>query len=201
MMPATLTPSHALSLVRPVETASVPLSAPLSRSDDAEVIPSPCMTCGAEVEGWGWINYHGRGVLVHEVDEETTPCPVSRPIDWATGNVLPSITLAGLSTIEWVTALYCSDYTTKSRPQLAELIVLIGRGLDLVGYEHVAQKAVQLQEFWAHCENNTDTPAVWDTYCARFDRARIMQASYEVERNFRALNKVLSQPVGSGVAA
>ncbi|MFZ3558804.1 MULTISPECIES: hypothetical protein [unclassified Streptomyces] len=89
MMPATLTVSHSLSLVPSVVPVSKPLGAPLSRTDDAVVIPAPCMACGApaDVDGWRWENVGGRGLLIHGDD---TVCPVAQPFDWATGAPLPA---------------------------------------------------------------------------------------------------------------
>ncbi|MEU9015857.1 hypothetical protein AB0D12_40670 [Streptomyces sp. NPDC048479] len=193
-MPATLTTSHTLALVSPV--VAKPLTAPLSRTDDAVVVSSPCMTCGVAVDGWGWVNFGGRGVLMHDVDEESVPCPIARPIDWATGHELPSIDTAGLSDIEWITALYCSDFVLKSRPPAVRLAALIAEGLARVGYAEIAEKASQLREFWDHCEAGTDTSAVWGTYADRFDRTRIMQSSFEIERSFRALVKHFTPAVG-----
>ncbi|MFE2925448.1 hypothetical protein [Streptomyces goshikiensis] len=68
----------------------VPLHAPLSRTDDAVLIPSPCMACGAEVLHWGWVNLDGVGVLLHDAAQDSVPCPVAAPFDWATGNTLPA---------------------------------------------------------------------------------------------------------------
>ncbi|MFE0271599.1 hypothetical protein E3E14_10075 [Streptomyces sp. ICN441] len=72
-MPATLVVSH-----------PAPLSAPLSRTEVAEGVPSPCMSCGASVSGWGWMKVDGLGVLVHDT-EDRERCPVAVPFVWETG--------------------------------------------------------------------------------------------------------------------
>ncbi|WP_338698416.1 hypothetical protein V2W30_20140 [Streptomyces sp. Q6] len=159
------------------------------------------MTCGLDVDGWGWINFNGRGLLMHDIDGESVPCPHARPIDWATGDELPPIAPATLTATEWITSLYLSDYVAKSRPTVAALAVLITQGLNRSGFPQVAEKAAQLREFWEHCENDTDTCAVWDTYNQRFDRTRAFQSSYEIERNWRALNREFAATAAEEVAA
>jgi hypothetical protein len=61
------------------------LSAPMSRADDAPVTGSSCMSCSADVSGWGWRNQGGTGVLMHDTDTDPRPCPAAEPFDWATG--------------------------------------------------------------------------------------------------------------------
>ncbi len=73
MMPSPLTASR-----------TVP-TAPLSRTDDATVIPSPCMACGAVVSGWAWINSAGTGVLIHYTLWGSEFCPSGECFDWMTG--------------------------------------------------------------------------------------------------------------------
>ncbi|WP_156721343.1 hypothetical protein [Streptomyces apocyni] len=87
-MPATLNASHSLVGVSPAVTSGC-LSAPLSRTDDAEVISSSCMACGREIGGWGWVNRVGTGVLMHHTTEGSVPCPTAAPFDWVTGDTLP----------------------------------------------------------------------------------------------------------------
>ncbi|MGA5370088.1 hypothetical protein ACPCSD_03220 [Streptomyces griseoincarnatus] len=62
-----------------------PATAPVSRRDDATVIPSPCMGCGADVDHWRWANLDGTGVLVHDTPHGAEHCPSGRSFDWATG--------------------------------------------------------------------------------------------------------------------
>ncbi|MCF2538957.1 hypothetical protein K6168_25305 [Streptomyces sp. FB2] len=76
-MPVTLADAH-----------PAPLSAPLSRRDDAVVLPSPCWACGA-FGGLDWIDVDGIGVLVHGQER----CPVAVPFVWETGQ--PVTSLAG----------------------------------------------------------------------------------------------------------
>ncbi|MFI9309057.1 hypothetical protein [Streptomyces triculaminicus] len=83
-MPATLTASHPLPSVLPAPV-SVPLPAPLSRTDDAQLVSSSCMKCGADVLGWGWVNFDGVGVLLHDTVDDSVPCPVADLFDWETG--------------------------------------------------------------------------------------------------------------------
>ncbi|WP_159038973.1 MULTISPECIES: hypothetical protein [unclassified Streptomyces] len=64
-----------------------PLSAPLSRHDDAVVLPSPCWACGT-LRGLDWINVDGIGVLVHGQER----CPVAMPFIWETGQPVTSLT-------------------------------------------------------------------------------------------------------------
>lgn len=59
----------------------VPLSAPLSRTEDAVIVPSSCQACSAPC-GAGWVKRDGAGVLVHRSGED---CPVAVPFDWNTG--------------------------------------------------------------------------------------------------------------------
>ncbi|MBW5481174.1 hypothetical protein [Streptomyces bambusae] len=67
-----------------------PLSAPLSRKDDAEIIPSSCQACGAAC-GADWAKRDGVGVLVHRTGE---PCPVAVPFVWETGAPVTSVAVA-----------------------------------------------------------------------------------------------------------
>ncbi|MGX1548928.1 hypothetical protein [Streptomyces adustus] len=62
-----------------------PATAPVSRRDDATVIPSPCMGCGADVDHWRWANLDGTGVLVHDTSHGAERCPSRQSFDWATG--------------------------------------------------------------------------------------------------------------------
>ena len=78
-MPATLVVSH-----------PAPLSAPLSRRDDAVVIPSPCQACGVP-GGAHWVKVDGAGVLVHNAHGREC-CPVAVPFDWETGQPLAALT-------------------------------------------------------------------------------------------------------------
>lgn len=66
--------------VMPVGSHPTRLAAPLSRRDDAVVVPSPCWACGAS-GGLDWINVKGIGVLVHGRER----CPVAVPFVWETG--------------------------------------------------------------------------------------------------------------------
>jgi hypothetical protein len=75
-MPATLYVTH-----------PAPLSAPLSRTEDAQVVPSPCQACSA-FGGADWAQRDGVGVLVHRSGER---CPVAVPFDWETGKPLPAL--------------------------------------------------------------------------------------------------------------
>ncbi|MFI2353012.1 hypothetical protein ACH492_39855 [Streptomyces sp. NPDC019443] len=77
-MPATLYVSH-----------PAPLSAPLSRIEDAQVVPSPCQACGTAA-GSDWIKVDGIGVLVHN-ERGRELCPVAVPFDWETGKPLPTL--------------------------------------------------------------------------------------------------------------
>ncbi|MEU6845942.1 hypothetical protein ABZ930_29105 [Streptomyces sp. NPDC046716] len=63
-------------------SAPEPLTAPLSRTDDAEVIPSPCFACGAEVDGWRYVRVDDCLVLTHDGN---TLCPKYLAFDWANG--------------------------------------------------------------------------------------------------------------------
>lgn len=66
-----------------------PLSAPLSRRDDAVVVPSPCWMCGVP-GGADWLNLDGIGVLVHNA-RGGERCPVAVPFDWDTGKPLAAL--------------------------------------------------------------------------------------------------------------
>ncbi|NUK62047.1 hypothetical protein [Streptomyces lunaelactis] len=77
-MPATLFVSH-----------PAPLSAPLSRTEDARVVPSTCQACGI-AGGTDWINVDGIGVLVHNARGRQR-CPLAVPFDWETGKPLPAL--------------------------------------------------------------------------------------------------------------
>ncbi|RII11986.1 hypothetical protein DSC45_27195 [Streptomyces sp. YIM 130001] len=66
-------------------TRSDRLSAPLSRTEDAVAVSSPCMACGAVVSGWAWINTAGVGVLMHRTFWGSEACPSAASFDWATG--------------------------------------------------------------------------------------------------------------------
>ncbi|MER7662103.1 hypothetical protein [Streptomyces sp. NPDC096193] len=79
-MPATLYVTHHPAL----------LSAPLSRTEDAHVVPSPCHACGI-AGGADWLKVNGVGVLVHNA-RGLERCPVATPFDWETGK---SLALAG----------------------------------------------------------------------------------------------------------
>ncbi|MFJ3962031.1 hypothetical protein [Streptomyces sp. NPDC090036] len=63
-----------------------PLSAPLSRTDDAVVIPSACQACRASC-GSDWVFVDGVGVLTHRTGEL---CSVAVPFDLETGQPLAS---------------------------------------------------------------------------------------------------------------
>jgi hypothetical protein len=66
-----------------------PLSAPLSRTEDVEVLPRPCQACGSALSaGWGKVD--GAGVLMHRTALRDEACPVAVPFDWETGMPLPS---------------------------------------------------------------------------------------------------------------
>lgn len=67
---------------------SAPLSAPLSRTEDAEVIPSPCFGCGAEVEGWRYVRVDDRMILTHDGN---TLCPRYLAFDCKTGEPRTSV--------------------------------------------------------------------------------------------------------------
>ncbi|MET7858444.1 hypothetical protein ABZS81_14730 [Streptomyces sp. NPDC005318] len=77
-MPATLVVLH-----------PAPLTAPLSRTEDAQVVPSPCQACGV-AGGTGWMNMDGIGVLVHNARGRER-CPAAAPFDWETGKPLPAL--------------------------------------------------------------------------------------------------------------
>ncbi|MDF6042460.1 hypothetical protein LRD69_09865 [Streptomyces sp. JH14] len=64
-----------------------PLTAPLSGTEDAQVVPSPCQACGV-AGGADWIKVDGIGVLVHNARGRER-CPVAAPFDWETGKSLP----------------------------------------------------------------------------------------------------------------
>jgi hypothetical protein len=66
-----------------------PLSAPLSRTEDAEVLPRPCQACGSALSA-GWVKVDGAGVLMHRAALRAEPCPVAMPFDWETGMPLPA---------------------------------------------------------------------------------------------------------------
>lgn len=75
--------------VMPVGSHLPPLTAPQSRRDDAEVIPSPCQAC--EVPGGSdWVKVDGVGVLVHNARGRER-CTVAVPFNWDTGKPLPSL--------------------------------------------------------------------------------------------------------------
>ncbi|MFE7388375.1 hypothetical protein [Streptomyces sp. NPDC057582] len=74
-MPATLVVLH-----------PAPLTAPLSRTEDAQVVPSPCQACGV-AGGAHWIKVDGTGVLVHNARGREL-CPVAVPFNWETGKPL-----------------------------------------------------------------------------------------------------------------
>ncbi|MFD5932064.1 hypothetical protein [Streptomyces sp. NPDC060333] len=61
-----------------------PLSAPLSRTEDAELIPSSCQACRASC-GSDWVFADGAGFLVHRTGER---CPVAVPFSQETGQPL-----------------------------------------------------------------------------------------------------------------
>ncbi|MFH9824412.1 hypothetical protein [Streptomyces bobili] len=71
-----------------------PATAPNSRRDEATVIPSPCMGCGADVDHWRWANLDGTGVLVHDTSHGAERCPSGRSFDWATGAPRPLVAVA-----------------------------------------------------------------------------------------------------------
>ncbi|MGX1502926.1 UNVERIFIED_CONTAM: hypothetical protein RKD43_001551 [Streptomyces graminofaciens] len=75
-MPATLVVSH-----------PAPLTAPLSRTEDAQLVPSPCQACSA-FGGADWVKRDDVGVLVHRSGGD---CPVAVSFDWATGKPLASV--------------------------------------------------------------------------------------------------------------
>lgn len=75
-MPATLYVTH-----------PAPLTAPLSRTEDAQIVPSPCQACSA-FGGADWVKRDGVGVLVHRSGGD---CPVAVPFDWETGESLASV--------------------------------------------------------------------------------------------------------------
>lgn len=66
---------------------SAPLTAPLSRTEDAQVVPSPCQACSA-FGGADWVKRDGVGVLVHSSGAR---CPVAVPFVWETGQLLPAL--------------------------------------------------------------------------------------------------------------
>ncbi|WP_406363205.1 hypothetical protein [Streptomyces sp. NBC_01579] len=68
------------------------LAAPLSRTEDAQVVPSPCQACGV-AGGADWIQVDGTGVLVHNARGRER-CPVAVCFDWETGKPLPALTEA-----------------------------------------------------------------------------------------------------------
>ncbi|MER5485028.1 hypothetical protein ABT024_17620 [Streptomyces sp. NPDC002812] len=68
--------------VKLVVSRPAPLSAPLSRRDNAEVIPSPCIGCGADIEGWHYVRADDCLILTHDGN---TLCPRYLAFDWATG--------------------------------------------------------------------------------------------------------------------
>lgn len=72
--------------VMPVGSHPTRLTAPLSRRENAVVVPSPCWACGAS-GGIDWINANGIGVLVHGQER----CPVAVPFDWETGKPLAAL--------------------------------------------------------------------------------------------------------------
>lgn len=80
-MPATLVVLH-----------PAPLTAPLSRTENARYAPSPCQACGV-AGGADWIKVDGIGVLVHNARGRER-CPVAVCFDWETGKPLPALTEA-----------------------------------------------------------------------------------------------------------
>ncbi|MGW3692145.1 hypothetical protein [Streptomyces sp. NPDC005125] len=71
------------------------LTAPLSRTEDAQVAPSPCQACGV-AGGTDWINMDGIGVLIHNARGRER-CPVALPFDWQTGKPLPALVLGAVA--------------------------------------------------------------------------------------------------------
>ncbi len=71
-----------------IAVGTAPLSSPLSRRDDATVVPAPCQSCGVRVLHFGWVNLDGVGVLYHDDVDGSEPCPAAVPFDWATGKRL-----------------------------------------------------------------------------------------------------------------
>lgn len=69
-----------------------PLAAPLSRRDDAVVVPSPCQACGVP-GGADWVKLDGAGVLIHN-SRGRERCSVAVPFDWETGKPLASLARA-----------------------------------------------------------------------------------------------------------
>ncbi|OII60288.1 hypothetical protein BJP39_11035 [Streptomyces sp. CC77] len=69
-----------------------PLPVPPSRTEDAELVPSPCMGCRQHVNGWCWVQVDGVGVLSHDTADGPRACPSGARFDWATGTTLPAST-------------------------------------------------------------------------------------------------------------
>lgn len=65
------------------------LAAPLSRRDDAVVVPSPCQACGVP-GGADWAKVDGVGVLVHNARGREC-CPLAVSFDWETGKPLAAL--------------------------------------------------------------------------------------------------------------
>ncbi len=80
--------------VKSIALDSQPSRAPLSRADDATVVPAPCQACGADVLHFGWVNMDGIGVLLHDGVDDSARCPVAVPFDWETGTPLSTVGLA-----------------------------------------------------------------------------------------------------------
>lgn len=53
--------------------------------------PTPCMSCGAATDNWGWLRRGDAGVLMRDVDSDPYPCPDGRGFDWETGEGVPVV--------------------------------------------------------------------------------------------------------------
>lgn len=82
--------THDGDLICPKDRAFgyTPARAPLSRTEDAEILAAPCQACGAHVLHFGWVNLDGVGVLFHDTADGSEPCPVSTAFNWETGERL-----------------------------------------------------------------------------------------------------------------
>ncbi|MGY4972038.1 hypothetical protein ACWGCC_23055 [Streptomyces nigrescens] len=195
------------ALVRPAPAPiAVPpaLVAPVRLVRSSAVCPvcgnSRCIdpaACNAEYEAREWAtcpDCEGTGFDSTEFQIWCSLCGGAKVVE------LDAVTPGELSDVEWIAALYASDYVTKARPQVDEIADLIAQGLAHVGHEGVAEMTRELIAFWDHCEADTATREVWAQYTARFDNIRMMQASYVIERAVTALHRHFN-PAPAGVAA